>query len=175
MHLTHATTIIWRSVPTSLDALVFLHYPWHMVVVGEVSVEEDPMEDEDKLVVMIMFMMVMMMVVMNMMTIRACGQCGWCLMGQVSPGNQKKSINFFPLTHRYSHLNSISRTVVGQSLKSHSGLRANIDNWMFWRQKDGKAILMQEFTWSFGTGPLSTGTPRTRTKPSLIKMVKMVK
>ena len=128
-----------------------------------------------KLVVMIMFIMVMMMVVMNMMTIRACGQCGWCLMGQVSPGNQKKSINFFPSKHRYSHLNSISRTVVGQSLKSHSGLRANIDNWMFLRQKDGKTILMQEFTWSFGTGPLSTGTPRTRTKPSLIKMVKMVK
>ena len=25
----------------------FLQYPWHVVVVGEISVEEDPMEDED--------------------------------------------------------------------------------------------------------------------------------
>ena len=25
----------------------FLQYPWHVVVVGEISVEEDPMEDKD--------------------------------------------------------------------------------------------------------------------------------
>ena len=74
----------------------------------------------------------------------------------------KGKINF--LVNIYlisSHLNSISRAIVSQSLESHPRLCRSLCAWIL---PESLFILL---TWSFGTGPLSTGTPRTRTKPSL--------
>ena len=74
----------------------------------------------------------------------------------------KGKINFLVNIYSISsHLNSISRAIVGQSLKSHPRLCGSLCAWIL----PGSHFIL--LTWSFGTGPLSTGTPRTRTKPSL--------